>query len=170
MFMGLPVTFVSERQLAEGKYPATDWIIVPQATHVLKTTIDGLRAYTKKGGQILLVGKDNLRWDEYHRAHVWPADFTVQTVLKPQDIKASLVNIKMVELKDNQTGKSASGVEYRIVPQAGRLLVPMINQLPNPQTVTLDLKGKAVDLITNKPMDLNQIHLESMEPVLLEIK
>jgi hypothetical protein len=174
MFMGLPVTFVSERQLVEGKYPATEWIIVPQATHVLKSTIEGLKGFAKKSGKLLLVGKDNLRWNEYHREQVLPADLITQQVPKPQDVKASLVagKVKLVGLKDNQTGKPAWGVEFRVVSQAGRCLVPMINQLSVPQTVTLDLKGTAIDLITEKSVELNKIRLEPMEPILLllEIK
>ncbi len=172
MFIGLPVTFISERQLAEGKYPNTEWIILPRASHVFKSTIKGLQAYTEKGGKLLLVDQDNLRWDEYHREHALPVGFLAQKVLKPQDIKAILVagGIKTVELKDTKTNKPAWGIEYRVVPQAGRFLVPMINHLPIPQTVTLNLKGRSTDLLAENFIELNQIRLEPMEPILLEVK
>jgi hypothetical protein len=172
MFAGLPVTFVSERQLAEGKFPDTPWIIVPQAKHVLKTTVEGLQAYARKGGKLLLVGQDNLRWDQYHREHIVPSGFTAHKVAKPQDLKGQLIlsGVKTLELKDPQTGKPAWGVEYRCVTDAGRILVSMINHLPIAQTVALGLKGRSIDLLTEKNLDLNHIRLERMEPVLVEIK
>ena len=50
-FMGENVTFVSERQLAEGKAPKVQWLLVPNATHVLPSTPAAVAAFAKSGGQ-----------------------------------------------------------------------------------------------------------------------
>src|ERR1039457_2500946 len=46
-FMGENVTFVSERQLAEGKAAKVQWLLVPDATHVLPSTPGAVAAFAK---------------------------------------------------------------------------------------------------------------------------
>ncbi len=168
-FLGLPVTFVSEKQLASMQYRKTEWIVVPGATHVLKSSITALHEYD---GKLLLVGKDNLMWDEYHRRQNLPKSFDRFTVAKPEEIQTCLKKegVEFTALEETETREPAWGVEFRCVPDAGRLLVPMNNLMPKAQIVKLNLKGKAVDLIIGRPVKLEWIRLEPMTPILLEVK
>ncbi|MES2460068.1 MAG: hypothetical protein V4671_05750, partial [Armatimonadota bacterium] len=65
----------------------------------------------------------------------------------------------------------AWGVEYTAVRQGNHLLIPLINFLPEVQTVRLDLPGvtEATDLISGEKIDLRQIRLPSIEPRLLKV-
>src|ERR1035438_5299906 len=52
-FMGEPITFVSERQLVAGTAAKVNWLIVPNATHIMDTTPAALAALDRSGGKIL---------------------------------------------------------------------------------------------------------------------
>jgi hypothetical protein len=171
-FLGLPVTFVSEKQLASNSYRKTDWIFVSGANHVLKSTITALEAYAEKGGKILLIGIENMKWDEYHRRRNLPENMKLFTVDKPEDIQSCLKmnGVKFVALDDIKTHKPAWGVEFRCMPEKGRLLIPMINLESKPKIVRINLTGKAVDLISGNLINLQEIRLAPMEPILIEIR
>ena len=76
----------------------------------------------------------------------------------------------MNELRETTGGQLAWGVEYRVVNDANRTLVPMVNMSGKAQTVKLAGNGeKATDLLSGDPVDLNNIALEPVVPRLLEI-
>jgi len=70
-FLGQPVTFISESQLAnDQRSPANahiKWIILPRTTHVNEDAVSGLVKFVRSGGHVLTIGSDALGWDEYHR-------------------------------------------------------------------------------------------------------
>jgi hypothetical protein len=72
-------------------------------------------------------------------------------------------------LLDAATGDPSWGVEYRIIRESGRTLVSLVNLLEESRTVRLKQAGKATDLISGRSVDLRQIPLRPMEPLLLEI-
>jgi glycosyl hydrolase family 42 (putative beta-galactosidase) len=175
-FMGEAVTFVSERQLAEGTAPKVEWLIVANATHVLKSTPDAIAAFRKSGGRVLLAGKESLGRDEYDRPLSPASDYP--TIELAGDDQATMAGLRQVlaplqlhELADATTGKPAWGVEFRVVKQARAMLVPLINF--NKATVKVKLpqraKARAVDLLSGESVDLNSISLEPMVPRLLQI-
>jgi len=178
-FMGLQITFVSERQLAKGQYANVDWIILPHTTHVFNSTVKGLSGFLAKGGKLIRVGEDNLAFDEYHRKRPLGPEITQapQLYLKddsPQSasiLRQALTNqgLKLVDLQEADSGTPAWGVEFRTVEDQGRLLVPMTNLLAKPTTVKLGIKGRAVDLISGQEVDLRRLALKPMQPYLVQI-
>ena len=66
-FLGEPVTFVTERQLAEGTAAPVRAIILPQANHVTDATVAALDLFVAKGGKLIALGDGNLGRDEYDR-------------------------------------------------------------------------------------------------------
>ncbi len=178
-FMGLQITFVSERQLAKGQYADVGWIILPHTTHVFDSTIKGLSVFVAKGGKLIRVGEDNLAFDEYHRKRPLGPEFSqaVQIRLKddsPQSasiLRQTLTNqgLKLVDLQEADNKTPAWGVEFRTVEYQGRLLAPITNLLAKPVTVKLAIQGRAVDLITGQEVDLNRLTLKPMEPLLVQI-
>jgi len=177
-FMGQPVTFVSERQLASGTAAKVDWIVVPHATHLPKEAVAGLRQFAADGGRVVMLGEECLEWDEYHRRHA-SADVTGAVKLALADEKPLAASLRgtlcdggfeIVSLADAESGSAAWGVEYRVVPYQGKLLAGMINHLPKPVTVRLAVEGRATDLIERRSVELDNISLQPMSPILLEIE
>ena len=178
--MGQVITFVSERQLQRGQYAAVDWIVIPHATHVTDDTVHALGDFVGKGGRVVMLGADGLTRDEYDRTRDLPDALRgaaqVDEIGDEQSLARSLREIlargglKIVELKDLDADEPAWGVEYRIVPYQGRLLVPMINFLRAPKTVWLELTGQGADLLSGRPIDLGRITLAAMGPILIDVK
>jgi hypothetical protein len=179
LFMGHPVTFISERQLAEETGPKVDFIILPHTTHVKSSTLKALNEFSSKAGKVLAVGEDCLTFDEYHDTHRLagriPIDARITLSADGKnmvtDLRAFLANngLKFTELTDIEKQKPAWGIEYRSLGYKEMTLVPMINMLNKPQTVKLSLEGKAIDLISGQPVDLTHLTLEPMVPCLLQI-
>lgn len=181
-FMGMPVTFISERQLATGQFsePNADIkCIIIAESHVQDATVSGLLKFMDRGGHVIKVGADCLKWDEYQRPRQIPAvlqaakqveltsdDQKMMTALRPL---VARLNLNSVNLCEESSDKPAFGVEYRVVADKDGFLAPMVNFLKSSQTVSLKLSGKAVDLITGESVDLNKIVLVSMQPRLLRI-
>jgi hypothetical protein len=175
-FMGEPITFVSERQLAAGTAAKVDWLIVPNATHVLDSTLRGLAAYKKSGGKILLVGTNCLGRDEYDRPRLnlpaYPpmqpgADDRATAAL----LRTALHPLQTADLRESPNDQPAWGIEFRIVPMGKTTLVPLNNFNKEAKTVTLPKWAgqQALDLLSGETVDLNAIALEPMLPRLLRI-
>jgi hypothetical protein len=179
-FMGRKITFVSERQLAAGNFPKCQWIIVPHATHVTQAAVEGLQKFVGQGGRLILAGNDCLAWDEYHRPNRLPAQIACVSKIPvsgdeptvARDLRKIFIDSGtcLTELRDAVSNQSVWGIEYRVVSANTRLLVPMINFLPKTQVVKIMLPGRAVDRLTDQPVDLNRLTLEPMTPLLLELR
>lgn len=175
-FMGEAITFVSERELAAGTAPKVDCLIVPEATHILDTTPRALAKYKKAGRKILLVGQDSLSRDEYDRplpnAPMYPciqpaADDRATAGL----LRTALQPLQTADLRETTSGEPAWGIEFRVVPKGGNILVPMNNFNKQAKTVTFTKwpSKQATDLLSGETVDLSNISLEPMVPRLLRI-
>jgi hypothetical protein len=176
-FTGENVTFVSERQLAAGTAPKVQWIIVPNATHVLASTPPGLAAFVKSGGKVLLAGKASLSRDEYDRPLAAATDYPVieLTGTNPEAadvLRRAMSPLAFNELRDAASGRPAWGVEFHVVRHGGAMLVPMDNFNAAAVTVCLPRPARqhAIDLLSGEQMDLSAVPLEPMVPRLLQIR
>jgi hypothetical protein len=167
-FLGLKITFISERQLAAGKMPPVTCVILPHATHVLDSTVAALDRFVQKGGTLILVGQKNLGHDEYHRTRTQPPALAKITATEVKELPGILKALPQVTLMDIETHQPAWGVEFRAVPYRNHRLVPMVNLLPRPITVQLSTPGPTLDLITGRTIDPARISLAPMECLLLE--
>ena len=180
-FLGKPVTFVSERQLAEGKLPKeVKWIILPHATHVATSTVEALGRFVDNGGRVVRAGDRCLAWDEYHRERTLPewvdraplltlpaSEKHIGAQLRAVLQKNGMEMVSLIEVKSSQP---AWGAEYRVVPDGNRTLVSLLNLLNEPLSVRLEMKGTVIDLLNSASVDLSCIPLDSMSPRLLEIR
>ena len=144
-FLGEPVTFVTEKQLAEGSAAPVKVILLPQATNVTDTTIVALTKFMAAGGRLIALGEGNLSNDEYNRPH------NVPSALRPTPLPASrderVVFDQLAPLVRNlsdllgpinaQTGQRVFGVEYRVVSDHGRTYLSALNQLKSDLIVKL---------------------------------
>jgi hypothetical protein len=175
-FMGENVTFVSERQLAEGTAPKVKWLLVPNATHVLPSTPGALAAFAKRGGRVLLVGKESLRRDEYDRPLNQAIDYPTMELEANEPATAAALHQRLAplqwnDLRDATTGQPAWGVEFRVVPFGKVKLVPLINLNAEARTVQLPgwAKKHGLDLLSGETVELSAISVEPMTPRLLQI-
>ena len=175
-FAGEPVTFVSERQLAEGTAAKVQWLILPEATHVLSSTPAALAAFAKHGRKLLLVGEDCLSRDEYDRPLSRPrcpmktvADGSLDSI---QALHEALAPLRLPELRDVSTGKSAWGIEFQVLKQGRTTLVPLDNFNGEVHNVCLPhwAGRRAIDLLSGQPVALDGIQLQPMVPRLLRIE
>jgi hypothetical protein len=175
-FMGENVTFVSERQLAEGNAAKVQWLLVPNATHVLPSTPAAVAAFAKSGGKVLLVGKESLRHDEYDRPLDQVVDYPVMELAADEPATAAalrqrLAPLQLNDLRDAATGQPAWGVEFRVVKYGKVTLVPLINFAREAKKVQLHgwARKGGLDLLSGENVELNAISMESMVPRLLQI-
>ena len=111
-FMGENVTFVSERQLAEGTAPKVKWLLVPNATHVLPSTPPALAAFAKSGGKVLLVGKESLRHDEYDRPLSQANDYPAMELAGNEPATAAALHERLASLQLNDLCDAATSQRH----------------------------------------------------------
>jgi len=178
-FLGEPVTFVTERQLAEGSAAPVQTILLPQANHVTDATVAALTKFVAKGGKLIALGAGNLSNDEYSRPR------NLVSALKPSPLPASgderIVFRQLApivrnlgappELLDAQNGERVFGVEYRVVSDQGRTYLSALNQLKNEQVVKFaeGSWARTKDLLSGDSVERTHIQLRSMIPVLLDL-
>jgi hypothetical protein len=174
-FMGEKVTFISERQLAEGTAAKVQWLLVPNATHVQAPTPKALESFAKDGRKILLVGKDCLGRDEYDRP-MNRVEYPVMELAGDEpssaaSLRQALAPMAFNELRDAATGRPIWGIEFRVVPSGRTTLVPMNNFSKETKTASLPrwANASALDLLSGERVDLKGITLEPMTPRLLRI-
>jgi hypothetical protein len=159
-FLGHNVTFISERQLAAGQVSDVP-LILPKVTHLSRAAdvaLDRKRA---------IAAGDCALFDEYHRK--WSQHLPSQVSLESE--KAAYADLKKL-VPSLPVSVDAWGVEYRVIESAGDLLIPLINHLKKPQTVTVRIEhgdDEAIDLLSGKVVALKGLTLEPMEPMLLKV-
>jgi hypothetical protein len=176
-FLGQNITFISERQLAQGKAAKVKWLLAPNASHVLSTTRPALEGFVKSGGKVLLVGRESLQKDEYNRlleasgANYRTIETGEQEQAMAEVLRKTLATLDFEDLQDDATGKSAWGIEFRVVRTDGTTLVPIVNLSKEPKTVRFPLwtNKHALDLLSGEQISLNDFHIEPMVPRLLKL-
>ncbi|EIP99952.1 beta-galactosidase [Opitutaceae bacterium TAV1] len=193
MFSGLPVTFISENQLATGirshANEKVDTLILPRSTHVSEAAISGIRQFIEQGGRVLAIGADNLAFNEYDQKHT--VDFEKLSIknipVSAQDtaddravrnvaqaLRPFLSQEYAWRLQDANSGNTAWGVEWRAVPYKDGHLLSMANMTTEPVHVRLegpnDDAWSIVDLFSNQPVSSRKIELVPMEPHLFFVK
>jgi hypothetical protein len=64
-FSGWAVRFLSERKVDKGDFDGAKIVVVPDARRVSDATFAALEAFAKKGGRVVVFGKDALLANEY---------------------------------------------------------------------------------------------------------
>jgi hypothetical protein len=178
-YLGEPADFISERQLAEGRRPANEWIIAPAATHISDAAAQALRRFVDAGGHLALAGTNNFAFDEYH--HPRPSTEVPQGIQLPAmktekesaaAFRAMLAGngVDLFQVADAATGELAWGIEFRRATNGGRIMVALIDMAGQSRLVKIPaLRGRElVDLLSSEPVDADNIKLEPMTPRLLE--
>ena len=187
-FLGVPLGFVTERQLeryaAGGDVPLplreARAIVVPAVTHLPAASLAGLRRFAEdRRGHVLRLGECFVG-DEYGRARATVADVGIRSTADPSDEETLLRDLAQrsaewgvvpaVKAVDSQ-GRQAWGVETRTAATAGGLVVNVCNHLREPMRVSLLREGKptgGVDLITGEGLGAS-FEAKPLRPLLVAI-
>ena len=144
-FTGLPLGFVTERQLEAGSLPKAPLLLVPNVTHLSDAAFAALRRYP---GRVVLVGPGSLATDEYGRprqerlAAGLRIPFQYGTTSWQdlwQTIPAALssAHVQPVVWVRDGIGKPLPGVEWRCARVPQGVLVSLCNYRQNPVSLTL---------------------------------
>ena len=198
-FTGLPVRFITENQIAEGKLSEYRLLIIPQAEQVYNSTYKRIEKYLKRGGEVVIIGENSLSEDEYRRKRGFKPLLEKLKGLKAKDdffrsefgkgriyFLSSLpskkelftlfnslfeeMNISPVIKPVDKEGKSIFGVESRTIPFEGGYLTYLINLTKGVKEVRL--VGKEITKVKDLMQDKeieNSIRLKPLSPVILEL-
>jgi hypothetical protein len=170
-FLGIPIGFIHEHQLAVPGRADLKCLIVAGSEAITAEGLEGIRRFVQRGGVVLAYGDDNLRKDEYAR-NVEPPAFTrkiprsvrgeelatlLQTTLRRAGVDFGVTVV-------NAQGQLPYGVEWRSAMLDGQTVVNLVNLSRNPIRVKLP-DGAWQDLITLQSIP-NEITLQPNTPVL----
>jgi beta-galactosidase len=180
-FQGLPVGYVTERQLAKSGIPEDCRLLVlPGVSHVTDATVNAIRKAADSGCKVVLVGDDNLTLtpDGWKRP-VAQLDFlTSLPKIKPahpkvmhRDMFKLIQELKVsASLRGMVKGRTAFGVEVRSVDMGSERLVFLANLLSTSQTIErlVGAPATALDLLSGKPASTQGLFLNPGEVRLLK--
>jgi len=175
-FLGTQVGFITEKMIEEGKLKDCSILVIPQIKYVEEKTYQAIKSFISKGGKVVLIGDDCLKYDEtgmkerdtreiYNGKSVEKLPLTFgREYFKFFDSLLDKVGIKR-EVKIRKGGAPIWGIEARSVKKDGKLLFYVINLNTDPEEFKIETKTKNkkfLNLITNEVIDLNK--LVSLKP------
>jgi hypothetical protein len=170
-FLGIPIGFVHEKQLADHAVIGLKCLIVAGAAAITAEGLQGIRDFIQRGGVVLAYGDDNLHKDEYGR-NVEPPAFAREISRSERGKDLSQIfktEIQRAGVKPgidlvDKDGKLPYGVEWRSAVLDGHTLINLVNFSRKPISVKLpDCAWQ--DLITLQPLP-TEITLQTNTPVL----
>jgi hypothetical protein len=170
-FLGVPIGFVHEHQLATHEGSGLKCLIVAGAEAVTAEGLKGIRDFVQRGGVVLAYGDGNLSKEEYGRSTEPPAFAREIPRSERGEELAELLKTEMhragieagIAIVDKH-GRLPYGVEWRSVVLDGHTLVNLVNFSRKPISVKLP-DGAWQDLITLQSLP-TEITLQPDTPVL----
>ena len=105
-------------------------LVVPETTHVTLEMAEEILAYLQNGGEVLLVGNDCLKYDEYDKAHDGTLINNIYSLADTTStVKAKLqeMNLSDVMLIDIATGEKVEDIEWSYTDHNGKTIVNIVN-------------------------------------------
>lgn len=179
-FEGMPVRFVSERQIQRGELAGKRLVIVPEHTRLTAAAWQKLAAWQKRGGKLIAFGRNPLRQDEYGRLrHAKIPTVTLPGNRNAAECRTALKSIlqeagikPLLKLEPAVPNGDCEGIEYRVTAQHGNYLVYMMNLSHAEKTVRLNgmSSRKITNLVTGQQVLVNEFQLQPLVPFLLTIQ
>lgn len=183
-FLDLPVGFMTERMIEDGALRKCPVLVVPRARYVAESVVSKLRKFAARGGKIVVMENDSLKYDEHGWERKGDGLFDGMTVLPSLPVRELSARFaaaldeagvkREVRLLDCE-GKAAWGVETRVASSGdGRRTIYMVNLNKNKVEVTLKTKRKNPkirDLTQGRELKRGEkLALLPMNPILLEVR
>ena len=181
---GIPVRFVSERQVAEGRLKGFKAVVIPEVKYAPDAVVQAAIDYGKAGGKLWIVGKEMpFTRDEYNRPRT--VSLPGEAVVKfPEPIAKELWTAFLAQMQaegirrsvtvTDTSGKAPWAVEYRATRDKDGMLVSIVNLWGTPQKVQLKVGGMAVsqieDLRVGKTIEGDELTLKPLVAMVLRVK
>jgi len=192
LYNGVKVGFVVESQLE--KLDNYGLVIIPYATHVDDAVITALKEYKANGGRILLVGNNNLKYNNALGMHnvndvaeicngaktvalgtngTYYVNIDSDALFNAIAGEVEALSLNEVVLTDAQTGERIKNVEYTEAVLDGKRIISICNyDWDADKTVNVFINGvkmtKAKELRSGDTVG-ETLTLRSFEPILLEV-
>ncbi len=185
-FNGLPVAFVSERQVREGDLTRFLAVILPSIRHAPEDVAGAVTEYAAAGGTLWVIGdpSEALARDEYagprktslpgKAIRAWP-ETTSPSELRDALLRAFVdAGIQRPVVLQDENGVEPWAIDYRSVRDGNGYLLSLANYWGTPKRVQIHVDGKSPktlrDLRLNKPLPSPWIRLESLQSMLLRVE
>jgi hypothetical protein len=191
---GIPVGFISEKQLSTGALKTLKAVVIPQTAAVHSATIMALAKFAESGGKTIVVASGIVFTKDEHLISFdetvlkkRAALFAESTTITPKRDGASFQQFKKrilntvtrigiapcARLLDAATGEPPVGVEWRLAKLNGYAILNIANYTM--KTVTLRIADEnlsmaaAKELISNKQIECRNLKIPRLGTILLKI-
>ncbi len=165
MYAGTNPTFITEKQLCEGK-EIKGALVIPGIVQIKEDARNEIIDYISDGGTVIAVGSSCLSKNERNSSYIDSVQFAKQ-VTKDNLCKTLSEIVQDAFVLKDANGDMITGVDIKTAERDGVKLVNLCNYSWD-ETKTAVINGFAVDLISGKEYS-DSVRLEPYEPVLLEI-
>jgi beta-galactosidase len=120
--IGVPIDFITTRQVLEGKLPRYQVLVIPAATYEQAEVVQKVMDFAKSGGQVVLV-PNSWFFDQYNRK---------QDYLAPLGIQVSSMRAPKIAAGQARTGiqRDASGEETEAPFLMGLIVDSVVTEVP----------------------------------------
>jgi hypothetical protein len=150
-FAGIPVRFITDRQIADGGLKDCDLLIVANAQYVSDETVKAIAAYPDAHHKLVLIG-DSLTHDQHARPRQVPTIGKAEhwAIGTAGEYHTKLIAHQPARRLLDANGKPTWGIEWRSVQQDGHDLLYIQNFMAKTQSVQLPFAG--LELISHQPV------------------
>lgn len=183
-YSGQKAGIVSEKQIKEKGLGDYKLLIVPGATHVSHSTLNGIKSFIASGGKVIVIGNDSLGKDEHNQvlpeeaaSYVKSNSLMVSSSITARELRSSVLDIlntlglNKVMLIDKATNEPVYGVEWLSTEYKGKTIVNIMNYEQAPKDVYLRVNGNHVnkwdELISRNKVESDELKLDWIRPNLL---
>lgn len=193
LFSGQKVNYISESVIE--RIHDTKVLLLAQTSHVNPKTLAEIKKYIENGGEVVIIGKNSLKKDWYHRAsdmnivnfiydnaRIVDAEAdrfkkglttgSVEEIYRAVNDAIEDAGIQHVKLVDAETGKEVYNVEYTSTIYDGKLLINVCNWGEEDKILKVMVDGEEVtgftELRSLKAVE-GDIVANYIEPILLSV-
>ena len=170
---GVPVSFAYEERPLNRQVRLGDILIIPGVTHIQRSTLKEISDLAKRGMKVLLY-KAQIDYDAYGHPIEHGEFFNQRNVVQAKSLQDVISFAKASERSPEvslyEEGKEASDIEWRYTRKGNRIYLFILNHTNKTKTISVKV-GKfeeAIDLISEKKVDLEKILMQPIDVKLIE--
>lgn len=153
-------------------------IIIPEMQNVTRQQLLELKKYLDNGGEVLILGENSLKYDEYHKelpmeqSAISEYIYSVADVQNTVSDKIAQMNLSDVVLVDAVTGARLDDVEWSYAEYNGKILVNILNysfeEDRNLKVLYKDMEITEFTELINMNKLSGAIYAKRYQPILLQ--
>lgn len=188
LYSGYRASVLDEKAMAAGKWTGLKLIVIPDVKYVAPEMLTALKAYTANGGKILVLGTNNLAYNDYKQANAasdinavlqnavnLPTTYSGNQLTAPTDTQildqVRILAPNEIKIVDAGTGEELSKTEYRYTDYNGKKLINICRYEWEDKAAEIFVNGKKAtriyDVVNQK--NVAELNLSGYTPVMLYI-